>query len=121
VNSQEAATVAADVVDDTIHDESFTHGDAVVSDDSVVEQEDQQQQQQQEEETSNTDQANTNQEEEEEPVQVGPFIDLLGSKLQSLKLVDEQSAELREEYTNDALRGKTVVGLYFSADWYGSS
>ena len=117
VNSQEAATVAADVVDDdTIHEESFTHGDAVVSDDSAAEQDQQQQQEQQQEDTSNTDQANTVQE-EEEPVQVGPFIDLLGTKLQSLKLIDEQSAELREEYTNDALRGKTVVGLYFSADW----
>jgi hypothetical protein len=53
-----------------------------------------------------------------EPVQAGPLIDLLGTKLDSLKLVDERSAEIRQHYTNEALAGKRVIGLYFSADWY---
>lgn len=52
-----------------------------------------------------------------EQVQTGPLIDLLGTKLYSLKIVDEQSAEIREHYTNEALAGKKVIGLYFSADW----
>mmetsp|Transcript_12155 Transcript_12155/g.28843 ORF Transcript_12155/g.28843 Transcript_12155/m.28843 type:complete len:262 (-) Transcript_12155:48-833(-) len=56
---------------------------------------------------------------EEEPVQSGPLIDLLGPKLESLKIVDEQSAQVMEHYTNEALAGKTVIGLYFSADWCG--
>ena len=53
-----------------------------------------------------------------EPVQAGPLIDLLGTKLYSLKMVDETSAEIHEHYTNEALAGKKVIGLYFSADWY---
>jgi len=58
--------------------------------------------------------------EEAEPVQSGPLIDLLGPKLQSLK-IDEagQSAQVMEHYTNEALAGKKVIGLYFSADWCG--
>ena len=59
--------------------------------------------------------------EEQEPVQSGPFIDLFGTKLQSLELVDEKSAQIKEVYTNEALSGKKVVGVYFSADWYASS
>ena len=55
---------------------------------------------------------------EEEPVQSGPLIDLLGPKLESLKMVDQQSAQVMEHYTNEALAGKSVIGLYFSADWY---
>jgi hypothetical protein len=51
------------------------------------------------------------------PVQMGPFIDLLGETLLSLEMVDERRARLHELYTNEALSGKTVVGLYFSADW----
>ena len=51
------------------------------------------------------------------PVQTGPFIDLLGPQLLSLQMVDETRAQLVPHYTNDALRGKKVVGLYFSADW----
>jgi hypothetical protein len=51
------------------------------------------------------------------PVQMGPFIDLLGETLLSLEMVDERRARLHEIYTNEALSGKTVVGLYFSADW----
>jgi len=53
------------------------------------------------------------------PVQMGPFIDLLGETLLSLEMVDERRARLHEIYTNEALSGKTVVGLYFSADWCG--
>jgi hypothetical protein len=52
-----------------------------------------------------------------EPVQSGPLIDLLGTKLESLQ-IEGQSAQVMEHYTNEALSGKKVVGLYFSADWY---
>ena len=52
-----------------------------------------------------------------EPVQSGPLIDLLGPKLQSLEFLDQQSAQVKEHYTNEALAGKKVIGLYFSADW----
>jgi len=55
----------------------------------------------------------------EEPVQSGPLIDLLGPKLQSLEIIDQQSAQVKEHYTNEALSGKKVIGLYFSADWCG--
>jgi hypothetical protein len=51
------------------------------------------------------------------PVQSGPFVDLLGPTLLSLEMVDETHAQLAPHYTTDALHGKTVVGLYFSADW----
>ena len=51
------------------------------------------------------------------PVQAGPFIDLLGPTLLSLEMIDEQTAQFKQHYTNEALRGKKVVGLYFSADW----
>ena len=53
------------------------------------------------------------------PVQSGPFIDLLGPSLLSLEMVDASSAQLVAHYTNQALNGKKVVGLYFSADWCG--
>ena len=53
----------------------------------------------------------------EPPVQSGPFIDLLGETLQSLEMVDEQHAQILTHYTNEALAGKKVIGLYFSADW----
>jgi hypothetical protein len=53
-----------------------------------------------------------------EPVQAGPFIDLLGPHLLSLEMVDPTHAQLVPHYTNEALRNKKVVGLYFSADWY---
>ena len=52
-----------------------------------------------------------------EPVQSGPLIDLLGTKLHSLEMLDQQSAQVKEHYTNEALSGKNVIGLYFSADW----
>lgn len=53
------------------------------------------------------------------PLQSGPFVDLLGPQLLSLEMLDATSAQLQPHYTNDALRGKKVVGLYFSADWCG--
>jgi hypothetical protein len=52
-----------------------------------------------------------------EPVQSGPFIDLFGPTLLSLKMVDATRAQIVSNYTSDALRGKSVVGVYFSADW----
>jgi len=59
-------------------------------------------------------------EEQHEPVQSGPLIDLLGTKLQSLEInADEQSAQVKEHFTNEVLNGKKVIGLYFSADWCG--
>ena len=57
-------------------------------------------------------------EEKAEPVQSGPLIDLLGTKLQSLEIDEaQQSATVQEHYTNEVLAGKKVIGLYFSADW----
>lgn len=50
-------------------------------------------------------------------VQSGPYIDLLGDVLLSLEMVDETHAQVHQHYTNEALSGKKVVGLYFSADW----
>lgn len=55
----------------------------------------------------------------ESPVQSGPFIDIFGPTLLSLEMTGPSSATLHESLTNDALRGKNVVGLYFSADWCG--
>ena len=52
-----------------------------------------------------------------EPIQAGPLIDLFGPKLQSLQMVDETQAQIGESFTNEALKGKTVIGIYFSADW----
>lgn len=52
------------------------------------------------------------------PVQVGPFIDLLGPQLLSLEMLSETQAQLQPHYTNEVLKDKKVVGLYFSADWY---
>lgn len=50
---------------------------------------------------------------DEAPVQSGPFIDLLGPTLLSLERIDETHVQLKQQYTNDALSGKHVVGLYF--------
>lgn len=69
-----------------------------------------------------TDDANTTTTEENEqsvPVQSGPFIDLFGDTLLSLEMIDETKAQLHVHYTNEALAGKSVIGLYFSADWCG--
>lgn len=57
--------------------------------------------------------------EEQPPVQTGPFIDLFGESLLSLEMIDEKQAQLHSHYTNEALSGKKVVGIYFSADWCG--
>ena len=51
------------------------------------------------------------------PAQSGPFVDILGEVLLSLEMVDETHAQVHQHYTNEALSGKKVVGLYFSADW----
>lgn len=56
---------------------------------------------------------------EEAPAQSGPFIDIFGPSLLALEMTGENSATLKEMLTNDALQGKKVVGLYFSADWCG--
>ena len=56
---------------------------------------------------------------EELPMQSGPFVDLFGPVLLSLDMLDETHAQLAPHLTNDALKGKKVVGLYFSADWCG--
>ena len=55
---------------------------------------------------------------EDEPLQSGPLVDLLGPKLYSLTMVNEQQVQVNEHYTTDALRKKDVIGLYFSADWW---
>jgi nucleoredoxin len=54
-----------------------------------------------------------------EPVQIGPLIDIFGTKLLTLENVNETRAQLLPLLTSDALRGKKVIGLYFSADWCG--
>ena len=66
-----------------------------------------------------SDNHNNNKTNNNSPVQSGPFIDLLGPSLLSLEMVDASSAQLVAHYTNQALNGKKVVGLYFSADWCG--
>ena len=74
-------------------------------------------------ETSSADQAESSTPAEEfvaeEPVQSGPFIDLFGTQLYSIEMVNANSAQMYANYTNEALAGKKVVGLYFSADWCG--
>ena len=55
----------------------------------------------------------------EAPVQSGPFIDLFGTELYKLEILDESTAQINSNYTNEALAGKKVIGLYFSADWCG--
>jgi len=62
---------------------------------------------------------NTEEEKKDDPVQVGPFIDLFGNNLLSLNLIDETHAKMELQYTNEALQGKKVIGIYFSADWCG--
>lgn len=68
---------------------------------------------------SDADKAEVKEEAPVEPVQVGPFIDLLGTKLLSLNMVDKTHAQMELHYTNEVLSGKKVIGLYFSADWCG--
>lgn len=57
--------------------------------------------------------------EQSDPVQAGPFIDLFGERLLSFEFLDESTGQINSNYTNAALEGKKVVGLYFSADWCG--
>eukprot|EP00591_Stephanopyxis_turris_P007765 CAMPEP_0195519620 /NCGR_PEP_ID=MMETSP0794_2-20130614/15143_1 /TAXON_ID=515487 /ORGANISM="Stephanopyxis turris, Strain CCMP 815" /LENGTH=334 /DNA_ID=CAMNT_0040648803 /DNA_START=59 /DNA_END=1063 /DNA_ORIENTATION=+ len=61
----------------------------------------------------------TEKKEEALPLQTGPFIDILGETLLSLEMINETSAQFHSHLTNEALNGKKVVGLYFSADWCG--
>lgn len=56
---------------------------------------------------------------DEQPVQSGPFIDLLGPNLLSLEMVNENQARVVQNLTTDMLTDKKVIGLYFSADWCG--
>lgn len=53
------------------------------------------------------------------PVQEGPLIDIFGEKLYSFEFLDETTGQINPHYTNEALAGKKVIGLYFSADWCG--
>jgi nucleoredoxin len=53
------------------------------------------------------------------PIQMGPLIDIFGQQLLTLEMMNDTSAALRPSLTSDALRGKKVIGLYFSADWCG--
>lgn len=53
------------------------------------------------------------------PEQIGPLIDIFGRQLLSLEMMNDTTAALRPSLTSDALRGKKVIGLYFSADWCG--
>jgi hypothetical protein len=52
------------------------------------------------------------------PVQSGPFIDLLGPSLLAYEMLSPEQMQFKELPTNEALNGKKVVGLYFSADWW---
>jgi hypothetical protein len=51
-------------------------------------------------------------------VQAGPLIDLFGAQLYSFQLSDDgKSGQINAQYTSEALAGKKVIGVYFSADW----
>lgn len=51
--------------------------------------------------------------------EVNPLIEIFGQSLLSLETINETRAEIRQYSTKQALSGKKVVGLYFSADWCG--
>lgn len=55
------------------------------------------------------------------PAQTGPFVDIFGDVLLSLEMVDETHAQVHQHFTNEALAGKKVVGLYFSAGEFASN
>ena len=102
----ENVTEEADV-DSVVAEESLSEADVVAdADESPV-----------------NDKTNEVIEEEQEMVeavkQEGPFIDLFGDTLLSLEMVNASHASLNQFYTNEALAGKKVIGLYFSADWCG--
>lgn len=108
VNCQETATEDAKEIDPP--------GDAnATATDEVVETT----QEETEETTAASKEANDTVTEEAPPVQTGPFIDLFGPTLLSLEMISDTQAQLQQHYTNDALSGKNVIGLYFSADWCG--
>ena len=48
------------------------------------------------------------------PAQSGPLVDLFGPSLLSLEMTGPSTAQLQEHLTMDALRGKKVIGVYFS-------
>lgn len=78
-------------------------------------------QQQAEEEvasTENTSETDVSEEPQQPPAQSGPFVDIFGDVLLSLEMVDETHAQVHQHFTNEALAGKKVVGLYFSAGAY---
>ena len=60
------------------------------------------------------------QSQQQPPPQSGPFIDIFGEVLLSLEMVDDTHAQVHQHFTNEALGGQKVVGLYFSADWWVS-
>lgn len=51
-----------------------------------------------------------------------PYVSLLGPELLSITFMDNsngtKTARLQVSETSEMLKGKEVVGLYFSADWY---
>lgn len=51
--------------------------------------------------------------------EVNRLIEIFGQSLLSLETINETRAEIRQYSTKQALSGKKVVGLYFSADWCG--
>jgi nucleoredoxin len=53
------------------------------------------------------------------PVQSGPLVDLLGSQLLSMEMIDDTHAQLVPHNTNEALHGKKIIGIYVSASWCG--
>jgi hypothetical protein len=69
------------------------------------------------EETIDLDAPNETKPQISEPFQSGPFVDLFGPTLLSLTMIDSSRAKVVSNYTNDLLQGKSVVGVYFSADW----
>lgn len=122
-----ACVAAQEVAEAEATEEAATEGTSSVDDTTAAVADDEQQAN----ESSAPEEPFTNTEGEEVPppektddeaspeLQQGPFIDLLGPTLLSIEMTSPTSAQLKEELTNDALRGKKVVGLYFSADWCG--
>lgn len=116
--NDEDATGAVDDVDDKTAEETAEATAAATATEEV-------ESDAADEDTADSDATSTDAEAQAEPVEVapvvqsGPYIDLLGETLLSLEMVDETRAMVHQHYTNEALAGKKVVGLYFSADWCG--
>lgn len=104
VVGQEAATVAEDAVTSTTTEEATIDLDEAAPEEAG-------------EEKVKENVEETQAETAAPPVQSGPLVDLLGPSLFSLDMVDETHAQFVQHTTSDALRGKKVIGLYFSADW----